>query len=160
MTKTLCYLIAAFLTYSVAQSLAYGQSDRTTRMAPSQTAPPPSSPAPNPTGHSPMSFVSWKQNQIAEAQEHLQRLIASKADEKQIQRAKDTVTSSSELTIEEYISVYLVDLQTDRPNILKLLEKLNKDESADILIALLRRVESSPKRPATLPGVASNRPAN
>lgn len=140
MTQPIVYLIAAMITYSMAQGLAHGQQERNQRPYPL----------------SPVSYGTWKQQQVSESQEHLQRLIYSKADQKQIQRAKDALAGASELTIEEYISVYLTSLQDDREDIVKLLEKLDKEESADLLIALLKRSDSPQKRPANVPGVALN----
>ena len=141
MTKTAVYFIAAILTYSLAQDIAHGQQERSERPA---------------SAASPMTYTTWKQQQVAAAQEQLQKLTQAKADQKQIQRAKDAVAGASELTIEEYISVYLTDLQEDRGDIVKLLEKLSKEESADLMMALLRRSDSPQKRPTTVPGVALN----
>lgn len=116
--KPVIYLLSAFLTYS----LAHGQG---------RTATPPV--------QGPLTFVAWKQQQVSDAQSQIQKLTASQADEKTLARAREALATTSELTLEEYISVYLPSLQDDRQSIVKLLEQLNKDETADIVNSLLKR---------------------
>lgn len=128
MFKILAYILSAILTYSLAQGQApvvYG-------------------PQPAPV---PLTFTLWKQQQVAEAQTQLQKLTGRRgSDKKEIARAKETLANAGELTVEEYVSVYLTTLQGNRLSLVNLSEKLTKDETADIISSLLNRIDAERKQ--------------
>jgi hypothetical protein len=131
--KAAIYFLSAFLTYSLAQGQA------------PQDIPVVLGPAPAPVA---LTFTAWKQLQISDAQAQVKKLsTARRVDPKLVARAKETLANASELTVEEYVSVYLSALTNDRETLVKLAEKLTKDETADIIATLLRRIDAEQNKP-------------
>lgn len=131
MIKAAAYILSAFLTYSL---MAQGQA-------------PLIGPLPAPPPIPALTFTAWKQIQITEAQAQVRKLSSGRRnDHKLVARAQETLANASELTVEEYVSVYLTTLQNDRDVLVKLSEKLTKDETADIIGSLLRRIDAESRQ--------------
>lgn len=102
----------------------------------------------------PLTFNAWKEQQILEAQNQILRLKATPNNnpnlEKQLKRARDGQLTAMELTLEEYVLVYLPSLQNNPDSIAKLMEKLTKEETAKIIQSLLKRSDASRNKPGSI----------
>lgn len=90
----------------------------------------------------PLSFNTWKQQQVLEAQNQLLRAQSDRnsADpEKELLRAQDRLEAAKSLQLEEYVSIYLSTLASQPEMLDKLAEKLSKEELAVLLKQLLSK---------------------
>lgn len=120
----------------------------------------------------PLTFQSWKEQQVLESQNQVLRVSAriahlrsgkggtsgtkdsiplpsSKikksemdsvlAAEKDLRRAQDSLKAATELTLEEYIAIYLPTLRESPESLQTLSQKMSKEELAEIFKVLLRK---------------------
>lgn len=117
----------------------------------------------------PMSYRVWKEQQVLDAQNSFLRaqnsLRQSDSElkaraEKDLKKAADQVDVAKDLTIDEYLAVYLSKYQ-DRPElVLQMVEKLPKEEAKEILTGTFRKAfqQNNAKQKQTSLMIGSSRP--
>lgn len=113
----------------------------------------------------PLSFRAWKEQQLLDAQNAVLRaqsnLRQSDSDsrskaEKEVRRANDQVDVVKELSVDEYLAIYLVKFQDKPELVLQMIEKLPKEEAKEILTGTFRKAfqqnNAKQKTPALMIG--------
>lgn len=141
MTKQLCGLFCAL-------AILLGATSTQAQTATKQPSLNKENTLPTQSTELPQSYKVWKEQQILDAQNLLLRAQStvrqSESDlrsraEKDLKKATDQVDVAKNLTVDEYLAIYLSKYQ-DRPElVLQMLETLPKEESKEILTGTFRK---------------------
>ena len=126
------------------------------------------------TSPEPLAFQAWKDQQVLEAQNQVLRIAgrstsapakgkSAKLDNsaRDLKRAQESLDASNGLQFDDYINIYLPTLQ-DQPEVFhQLVEKLSKDELAEIVKTLVKKNAKPIDAKRNTPGLtAAARPSS